>query len=400
MNDNQNETKICNRCKRELPLDSDHFNHKCDTKDGWASRCKECMGAKFTTYLIEKDGYRICKKCGRELPYIAKYFPTDKTTKTGLRNVCRECNPKYYGFLPDDFVPQEKWSDEELKILEENYKDYTNDELIEKFFPNRTIRSVESQASVHGWSGKTDEAYHRGRLSQANAMMGRRIEMTEQWRNNISKSRKKYFETHDGWWKGRKRSKEQCAQISERMKGKWAGDKNPRHINPLNGENNGRWKGGINDTYRELRSETKDWQQESMEFCNYHCVITGGEFKNIHHTYPFRDIVDLTFENTNIDVRPKVNDYSVEDFTILRNEVKELHNCFGFGACLDFDVHKLFHDNYGYTKFNGYDFLDFVYRIDIGEFDNWFAENNLEININYDYIDYLENKLKDLEEAA
>lgn len=28
--------------------------------------------------------------------------------------------------------------------------------------------------------------------------------------------------------------------ISEQMKGKWAGDKNPRHINPLNGELNGR----------------------------------------------------------------------------------------------------------------------------------------------------------------
>lgn len=27
-------TKICNKCGRELPLDSDHFNHKCDTKDG------------------------------------------------------------------------------------------------------------------------------------------------------------------------------------------------------------------------------------------------------------------------------------------------------------------------------------------------------------------------------
>ena len=40
--------KIYSKCKRLLPLDSDHFNHKCDTKDGYTSRCKECLGRKFT----------------------------------------------------------------------------------------------------------------------------------------------------------------------------------------------------------------------------------------------------------------------------------------------------------------------------------------------------------------
>ena len=82
----------------------------------------------------------------------------------------------------------------------------------------------------------------------------------KEWRDKISATKKEYFKTHDGWWKGRKRSPEQCKAISKRMKGKWAGDKNPRHINPLNGELNGRWKGGILDTYVELRSDTKDWK--------------------------------------------------------------------------------------------------------------------------------------------
>ena len=47
-----------------------------------------------------------------------------------------------------------------------------------------------------------------------------------------------------------------------------------------------------------------------------------------------------------------------------------------------------------------FDFLDFIYRIDIGEFDSWFEENNLKIDINYDYVDYLESTLTALAESA
>lgn len=188
--------------------------------------------------------------------------------------------------------------------------------------------------------------------------------------------------------------------ISERMKGKWAGDKNPRHINPLNGELNGRWKGGILPTYTELRSDTKDWFNESIEFCGYKCVITGGEFDNVHHTTAFRKIVDETFDVSGIEVRKNVADYPKEEFEKLRNTLKELHNFYGYGACIHKDVHKLFHDNYGYVNFSPTDFLDFVYRIDIGEFDKWFANHNLKININYDYIEYLESTLFELKQSA
>ena len=63
--------------------------------------------------------------------------------------------------------------------------------------------------------------------------------MSKEWRDKISAIKKEYFKTHDGWWKGRKRSVEQCQGMGERMKGKWAGNKNPRHNNPLTGAANG-----------------------------------------------------------------------------------------------------------------------------------------------------------------
>ena len=304
--------------------------------------------------------------------------------------------------MNDDEYPQKAWSKEDDDLILNYYHDYTGKELKEKFFPHRSVRAIECHASELGIAWKTEETYNRSREFQAKIvaekLKGRVI--GQELRDKISVAKKEYYKTHDNWWKGRKRSPEQCQAISERQKGKWSGDKNPRHINPLNGELNGRWKGGILPVYTELRSDTKDWFNESMKFCNYKCVITGEKFDNIHHTTSFRDIVNEVFKITGIEVKQKVCDYSKEEFDRLRDVLKELHVLYGYGACVNKEVHKLFHDNYGYTKFSPFDFLDFLYRIDVGEFDSWFDENNLKININYKYIEYLEGTLSALAESA
>jgi hypothetical protein len=49
--------------------------------------------------------------------------------------------------------------------------------------------------------------------------------------------------------------------------------------------------------------------------------------------------------------------------------------------------------------FIAYDFLVFIRDIDCGKYNKWFEENNLLININYEYIDYLERTLKKNESA-
>ena len=405
------EFRVCTKCERKLPNTKEYFNWS-NSRNNYCSVCKKCaseINKEKRKRIIEKnkdkslfyEGTKKCTCCGRDLPNNKLFYPIDLSCVTGLRNKCRECDPKNGRFLEENYTVAEKWSQEDLEILKENYQHYTNRELQEKFFPNRSIRSIESEASVLGWSGKTEAATKRGRISQANIirdkLTGRLI--SDEWREKLSKSIREYYKTHDSWWKGKKRSAEQCEMIRQRRKGEWVGDNNPRHKNPLFGDNNGRWKGGINNTYFELRSDTKEWQQQSMEFCNYKCVITGGEFHNVHHTTAFRNIVDEIFKITNIDVKPQVKDYSEEEFQSLRDICKELHDVYGYGACIDEKVHKLFHDTYGYINFTPYDFLTFICDINNGKYDEWFYSNNLNININYDYVEYLEGTLLKLESA-
>ncbi len=386
--------KMCVQCNRKLPANTDYFFKKCDTKDGFNNKCKECLGKKFTNYLthIPKEGYKFCIKCDRELPNTSQYFPIDKMCKNGLRNVCRKCGKDGH-FMEDNYVTNDPWSQEDMDLLKSIYKDYTNEELVNNFFPNRTKHALDTQAYQLGFAFKTEETYKRSCIQRgikcSKKLKGRKL--SPEICAKLSKIRKEYFKTHHGTRLGAKATDETKLKMSlvVKARGYWKGINNPRHLNPLNGELNGNWQGGITGLYYELRSETKVWRQESMEFCNYHCVLTGGNFDNVHHLKPFKQIVEEAFQITKLDKRQKVLDYTDDEFKNLRKVLDNLHNEYGYGVCLCKSIHKLFHDTYGYTNNTYNQFLDFVSRLEFGEFNQWLEDNNLKLNINYQVINYI-----------
>ncbi|MDD3383998.1 MAG: NUMOD3 domain-containing DNA-binding protein [Bacilli bacterium] len=380
--------KLCRKCNRKLPANSDYFYLKNDTKDGFISMCKECMDHEFTDKLtrIPKDGYKFCNKCGRELPNTSKYFPVTKQNKSGLLGICRECNPNYHNFLKDDYIHAQIWSEEENSQLIKTYNNYTGKELQNLFFPNRTVRAIECHASELGIQGKNENVKNktkeirRIRASEANA--GKIY--SEETKQKISNAKIEYYKTHDGTRKGSIQSEETRKKMSDYRKkiGKWKGKNNPRHLKPLNGKLNGRWLGGITGLYQELRSDTKEWQQNSMQYYNYKCVISNGEFDNVHHLTPFKNIVKECFDICDIDMRQSVCDYSILEFKLIRNTLIKLHNKYEFGVPLNKSIHKLFHDNYGYFNNTPEQFHKFVLDINDGKFNKWFKDNNLNIEIN------------------
>lgn len=380
--------KICSKCGRELPKNTDYYFKKKDTKDGFTNRCKECQGYGFTNKLtkIPKEGHKFCIKCDRELPVDARYFPIDKACKDGIRNVCRECGKDGH-FMEDNYTPKRVWTKEENKLFVKIYPHYTTSELIEYFYPSETKKTIEDRACRLACTNtKTKLALNRSRELQREKVSGENNPnygkpMSLESRIKLSKSLKEYYKYNPGSRLGSEVSAETREKLSKWRKERkiWAGKNNPRHKNPLFGSRNGRWEGGKTPLYFELRSETRQWQLESMKHCDYKCVVTNGEFDHIHHLYPFRKIIDEVFENLNLDQRRKVADYTEEDFNRIKDEMHRLHKEYGFGVCLRKDIHKLFHDLYGYTNNTPEQFEEFKARYRLGEFNEALSQNTKQI---------------------
>ncbi|MGJ0848292.1 hypothetical protein ACR77J_16495 [Tissierella praeacuta] len=104
------ETKICTKCKRELPLTEEYFYIG---NGGFRSMCKDCYrqyarekyrnrngsiskekGRPVTAKASEK-GTMKCRECGIELPYTNEYFTAHKSYKSGLSTRCKTCESDY-----------------------------------------------------------------------------------------------------------------------------------------------------------------------------------------------------------------------------------------------------------------------------------------------------------------
>jgi hypothetical protein len=388
--------KICKQCNRKLPANNDYYFKNKRNKDSFSLTCKECEGYSFTTHLtkIPQDGHKFCIKCGREFPIDVIYFPPDKMCKDGLRNVCRECGKDGH-FMKKDYKIKHYWTGDELELFIKRYPLYTSEELRDKFYPNLTekqiwdtayrLRILNNDLDLY----KIEETKIKANIQKSEKMSGENsplygVPLSEERKRKLSLSKKgKYVGINNAlygisWDKNDKRR----FLISERTKGKWSGDKNPRHINPLNGQFNGRWQGGIKQLYYDLRDHLQGWKRLSMEICNYKCALTNGKFDNIHHLYNFKNIVDEVFEELEFPLYKTIGEYSKEERNKIYNLLNKKHIEYGFGVCLCAPLHRLFHNIYGYTNNTVDQFKEFEIRYFSFEFDDLLDDNYKFVNIN------------------
>lgn len=95
-------TKVCKYCNRTLPADVIHFHRKKGGKYGLNAKCKECKGGSFGIYAINtvleaKEGYKYCGKCKKELPLDSNHFYKHKRNKNGWGSWCKVCWGGSYG---------------------------------------------------------------------------------------------------------------------------------------------------------------------------------------------------------------------------------------------------------------------------------------------------------------
>lgn len=85
---------FCGKCKKELPLDHEHFYRSNSTKSGWGSWCKVCWGGSYGVHQINKtyrakEGHKFCSKCEEELPFSE--FQRNSTSYAGYDSKCKKC---------------------------------------------------------------------------------------------------------------------------------------------------------------------------------------------------------------------------------------------------------------------------------------------------------------------
>lgn len=147
-------------------------------------------------------------------------------------------------------------------------------------------------------------------------------------------------------------------------------------LEKVSGENSVHWKGGISSLSAYLRTFLNDWKMESFKKCDYKCVITGkksnGDFE-VHHLLSVDLIIQKILSEINMELKPKISDYSKDELEILKNlfikENNKLH-----GVVLDPKIHRLYHKIYGYGKNTPEQFEEFKERYKNGEFDEMIRE--------------------------
>lgn len=366
--------KYCTQCQNLLPKNRNYFDIKKVNYDGFNARCKVCCGYSYVKEMPPtKQGFKYCIKCERELENNARFFPPDKTTKGGFRNVCRECGKDGH-FMVENYEPIENWSKEETKLFIDRYPHYTNAELIEIFYHDKTEKSLWDKAYRHNIV-KSEETYLRGRKIQAEKLYGINSPLyglirsdETKLKNSIAISER--YKLNGSWLKGKSKSGDMRRHMSliKTKLGKWKGKNNPRYLNPLKESENPNWKGGITPLSFWLRNQLGDWKKDSMESCNYKCVMTGKNFDEIHHLTSFKQIINETLEELGFEKTKTLEEYSSEELEILRVSIIKNNYKYGLGVCLKSNLHKLFHDCYGYGNNTPEQFKEFKARYINGEF--------------------------------
>jgi hypothetical protein len=133
------------------------------------------------------------------------------------------------------------------------------------------------------------------------------------------------------------------------------------------GKNHPAWNGGITKISYYLREYIKEWKKDSIKNSNYKCIITGQRFDVVHHIYSYNKIIEETFEALNMEIKPLVSNYSLDELEKLKLKVLELHYKHEYGVCITNQIHDLFHSLYGKGNNTPDQWNDFTNKIKAGE---------------------------------
>lgn len=96
-----------------------------------------------------------------------------------------------------------------------------------------------------------------------------------------------------------------------------------------------------------LRGQNQKWKKDSMKNCDYKCVLTGSKNFEIHHLYGVSNMIEDIFVQNNIMYKENLSDYTDEELSFILDKFLEIQSSYPLGECIDKKLHILFHSLYG-----------------------------------------------------
>ncbi len=136
--------KQCVDCREILQINDDNFNPYVTSLDGYYNVCIKCQIARRRNGA--EEGFKKCVLCNNIYPSNRDYYQPDNKCFDGFRNMCWECIGQ--NFFPD--FAEESWIENDIKIVENNYKDVLIKDIIPLLSVQRTEKAIMHMAQKLG----------------------------------------------------------------------------------------------------------------------------------------------------------------------------------------------------------------------------------------------------------
>jgi hypothetical protein len=128
--------KQCVECGKILEIHNNNFKLNAKSLDGYNNLCINCQIVHRRNGA--EEGYKKCISCNNTYLLNRDYYQPSNKGIDGFRNICWECMGRQ--FFPN--IASESWSNKDIEIIKNNYKDLSIYNIIPQLSVNRTEKAI------------------------------------------------------------------------------------------------------------------------------------------------------------------------------------------------------------------------------------------------------------------
>lgn len=378
------------------------YVHKCEMCgeefDDYCKTTRFCNRSCYDRYRKENGKLKevICPICGKvfKQTYSKQMFCSIEcrvvSTENKVECICEYCGKVFFRISSEvdkhnrHYCSVEcrnkamRWSDEDTKILRENFGKILYKDMIDIFSVPKTVDEIKRRAIYIGltisreWSDEEVDIliknYSTKPMCDVMSLLPNRSQSSILGKAK-SLGLKSYFYLNRVYTK----------EDEEYLKNNYLNQNNEELAKVLNRNPNGiaqhLWvlklyrpndRSGYSGISEYIRGRLVPWTKQIKQDNNFTCAITGMRTKIIiHHIRGFNLILNEAIEKINFPIYNSVGDYSDEQLDKVFDVFYNLQESYKSYVCLTESVHKQFHSIYGYgnnTEEQWNEFINTYYK--------------------------------------